>query len=356
MPVKVYEENECVKNHARELSALGNKPLIISGKSSAKANGSLDDVISALESQGKTYAYFNEVEENPSIETIMKAKEIGLRENCDYTIGIGGGSPMDAAKAIALMMANPEKGADFLDEKLSGAKCLPVVAIPTTCGTGSEVTGVSVLTRHAKKSKGSIPHKIYPAIALLDRKYLMKAPKNVINNTAVDALAHMIESYLNSNATDFSKMFVKEGMLYWRDCQKVLSGEEKLTEETAQKLLLASNYAGMAIAHTATSLPHGLSYYLTYDLGIPHGKACAYFLAGYLKEAPEKDQEIILEMSGFSNIEEFDNYITKVCELTPIPQDLLEKAATGIGSNEAKLKNCPFPVDMEAIKRIAGVK
>lgn len=356
MPVKVYEESNCVMAHARELSGMGIKPLIVTGKSSAKKNGSLDDVINALKSCGKNYAHFNKVEENPSIETIMEARDYGIEEGCDYVIGIGGGSPMDAAKAIALMMANPDKDALYLDTKVESFDCLPVAAVPTTCGTGSEVTGVSVLTRHKEKKKGSIPYRIYPQYAFLDAKYLMEAPENIINNTAIDALAHMIESYLNSNATDYSRMFVREGLRYWKECKKVLLGDEKLTLEYARKLMLASNYAGMAIAHTSTSVPHGLSYSLTYDLNIPHGKACAYFLGGYILEVSKEEQEDILAMMGFDSVMELNQFLIKVCGLEEVPKEILMESAMKVGTNEEKLKNCPFKADLDSVKRIAGVK
>ena len=152
MPTKVYNELDCVTKHSAELAALGTKALIVTGRSSSKKNGSLDDVITALETHRISYAVFSEVEENPSVETVMKARDLGLSSGADFVIGIGGGSPLDAAKAIAVMLQNPDKDWQYLYESTS-AKALPIAAIPTTCGTGSEVTGVAVLTRHDLKTR-----------------------------------------------------------------------------------------------------------------------------------------------------------------------------------------------------------
>lgn len=355
MPVLVYEGENCIKSHAAELAAFGRKAMIVTGRHSAKANGSLADVQAALDSYGISYTVFDEVEENPSVETILKARQVGVEERVDFVVGIGGGSPMDAAKAIALMVANADKDAAFMDEKVGNAACLPVVVVPTTCGTGSEVTGISVLTRHDRHTKASIAHRIYPKLALIDASYLKAAPMAVLCNTAADAFAHMVESYLNTAATDYSRMFVREGLMVWGRCKDVFSGKREPSMEDFRNMMNASTYAGMAIAHTGTSIPHGLSYYPTYELGVAHGKACAYFMEGYIREASKEDREEMLRLAGFSDVEELAAYLDGMCGLTPLPQELLERAAAGIASNDAKLKSCPYPADLQTLRRIAGL-
>ena len=153
MPVKVYEETNVIQNHAKEIAAFGKKALIVTGRRSAFANGSYADLTKALEQEGVSFAVYSEVEENPSVHTIMKARDFGVSEKVDFVIGIGGGSPLDASKAIALMIKKADKGADYLYKPDGDSKALPIVAIPTTCGTGSEVTPVSVLTDTEKQVK-----------------------------------------------------------------------------------------------------------------------------------------------------------------------------------------------------------
>ena len=139
MPTMVYQETDAVKKHAKELAALGKKAFLITGKHSSKVNGSLADVEEALKQERRSFVLFDRVEENPSVETVAEAAELGKQEGVDFVIGIGGGSPMDAAKAIALLIANPKETAKCLYEPKE-LKALPLAEVPTTAGTGSETT------------------------------------------------------------------------------------------------------------------------------------------------------------------------------------------------------------------------
>ena len=360
MPVKVYEEENCVQNRSSELCAAGSRALLVTGRNSARANGSLKDVTDVLEKGGVTYVLFDEVEENPSIETVMKARALGLQEGVDFVIGIGGGSPLDAAKAAALLLAHPAEGADYLyDTEKAGqtgkTAHLPLILIPTTCGTGSEVTGVSVLTIHARKTKSSLPHKIFADLALIDGKYLAAAPAHIIRNTAVDALGHLLESYYNSSATPYSRMCADAGLLAWSKIRRSLLelDERTLTKEEYMQLMRASAFAGMAIAQTGTSLPHALSYALTYDLHLPHGVAVGLFEAGYLRALPKEEQLIALNMAGFVSIEEWEEFFHIVCGEVVIPKEELQHTIDVVSSNPAKLAKAPFECTREVLERIA---
>ena len=282
MPVRVYDEAQSVSKHKEEIASFGNKALIVTGRSSAEKCGALGDILSALKEYGKEYAVYNRIEENPSVETIMDASAFGIAEKADFVIGIGGGSPLDAAKAIAFMIYRNSDNPDDLYDASLPADALDVIAVPTTCGTGSEVTGVSVLTVHAKNTKISIPHKIFPKLALIDGKYLMSAPHSMIVNTAVDAFAHMSESYLSKKADVYSQSAALTGMKLWAEVKDVLAEEREADAEDYAKLMRASTFGGIAIAQTGTSIPHALSYILTYDQKIPHGKAAGYFLGRFI--------------------------------------------------------------------------
>jgi alcohol dehydrogenase len=354
MPTHVYEETNCVAAHAAELAALGTKAMLVTGRHSAKANGSEADVVAALTAPRVPYCIFDEIEENPSIETVMKARNVALKEGVDFFIGIGGGSPMDAAKAIALMAKNSDKTEAILFENDPSADWYPVAAVPTTCGTGSEVTGVSVLTIHEKKTKSSIAYRIFPELALVDAKYLEQAPVKVLHNTAMDALCHLCESYVNASATDYSRMCAVKGLEVWSRSKAFLSDSSaEATAETYANLLRASTFAGMAIAQTGTSLPHGLSYGLTYYLGVPHGRACGQLQAGYLAEADPTDAELVVKTAGFESIEDLNDFFAASCGVVDVPEDTLEAIVAQLAANPAKLKAAPFDVDLEVLRRIA---
>lgn len=355
MPVKVYEEENCVKCHADEIAALGSRALIVTGRHSAKANGSLDDVTAVLDSRGIGWTQFSDIEENPSVETVMKARDFGIREQVDFVIGIGGGSPMDAAKAISLMIKNKDEDASFLYDSGAPTSVLPIVEIPTTCGTGSEVTAISVLTRHHLHTKASIAHRIFANLALIDSRYLSFASHRVLVNTSMDALAHMYESYINSKATDYSRALADAGLAIWKRSREVFLGEREAEAQDYTNMMNASMFAGMAIAHTGTSLPHGLSYALTYNSHMAHGKACGFFLPGYLREANPSDVSHVLKAAGFQDIDALEEYYEKTCGRDRVDASVLELSVSDLIENPAKMKAAPFDVDETVLRRIAGI-
>ena len=352
MPTRLYTGHNCVEAHADELGRLGTRALIVTGGSSSRKNGALDDVTAVLGKNGYVWEVFDEVEENPSVETVMKAAEMGIRMKADCVIGIGGGSPLDAAKAAALMAANPDKDEVFL---CKGGKPynepLPVAAIPTTCGTGSEVTAVSVLTYHDRRTKGSIPFKIFPKLALCDGKYLRFAPKTLIINTALDALAHLVESRLCSGADTYSLMCADSGLVCWSKQLDLLRNLHEPTDSELDSLMAASSIAGMAIAQTGTGIPHGLSYTLTYEAHVPHGKACAVFIPGFIAECGSAGEEVVHE-AGFASLEDMKAFIRSITGGFS-DKELLTAAAESVLGAEAKLRSAPFSADRESVMRIA---
>ena len=353
-PSNVYLERNCVQNHKEELTALGTRAFIVTGRHSSKANGSLDDVLSVLQESGIPYEIFSDIEENPSVETVVKAAELGKAFQADFVIGIGGGSPLDASKAIALLIANPEETADCLYAG-KNIKPLPIAAVPTTCGTGSEVTPNAVLTLHHLKTKKSISYHLYPDLALIDGKYLAKASRNLLINTATDALAHCIESRLHAKANIYNHMFSEYGLKLWSKIVPYLKEESPLDEDAYELLMLASTVAGMAIAQTTTSLPHALSYEITYNHGVPHGKACGIFLAAYMQEyakTKEDDVKQVLSLLGFASLEDFRQFLAELLGVVTISKEELQAYSQGMMKNASKLSTYPFPIDLDGITRI----
>lgn len=351
MPTLVYHEQNCVKQHSKELASIGTKALIVTGRHSSKQNGSLRDVEQALTEHGIPYVIFDEIEENPSVETVMKARKIGIAEKVDFVIGVGGGSPMDASKAIALMITNKEAQASILYEAVE-LPCIPVVAVPTTAGTGSEVTPYAILTLHEQKTKRSISHKIFPVLALVDSTYLMTASRECLVCTAVDALSHLVESYLNTNANHMNRMYSEAGLRLWSQVKEALHNNE-LNAKVYETLMEASMLGGMAIAHTGTSLPHGMSYAITYELGLAHGKAVGIFLAGYVRLfQDEQAVNMVLQTLGFETVEAFEQYLKELLGEVIISTELLEQDVNDLLSNKAKLANYPYEVQFEDLYRM----
>lgn len=354
MPTKVICEKNAVLNHGHLLKALGKTALIVTGKNSSRKNGSLDDVINTLNNINMKFYVFDEVEENPSTETIEKIRNFSNNKDIDVVIGIGGGSPMDASKAASVLIANPNMKVQdlFTAEEFNS---LPVVAVPTTAGTGSETTPYSILTDHSIKNKLAIKTKLFPVLAFIDASYLMDTPKEVTINTAIDALSHLIEGYLSTAANLFSNALAESGMSIFRECMDYLN-EDKLSFEVREKLLIASSIAGMVIAQSGTSLPHGMGYPLTYNHNIPHGMANGLLLKEYLSSYQGHDCERtnkILTILGFNTLKQLGDYISKLSTVhIKISREELETYAKYMISNEAKLKNHPFKVTYEEILAI----
>ena len=336
--------------------------LLVCGGQSARRSGLLDRVEQSLTQAGLTCRVFAGIHPNPRLFQVREGVQAALEFGADLILAVGGGSVIDAAKAIALLIANPQEDAGCLYEP-KDLKALPVIAIPTTCGTGSEVTPNAVLTRHAFKTKKSISYNIYPELALVDGKYLASANGRLLIHTAVDALAHCVESRLHAKANVYNHMFSEYGLSLWGKLAPVLeqiaAGPDavpsSLSDEDLESFMLASTVAGMAIAQTTTSLPHAISYEITYNHGVPHGKACGIFLAAYMDEYARNNPEYVnrvLSLLGFDSTESFGEYLRRLLGSVAITEEECNLYADNIMANASKLSTYPFPIDREAILRI----
>lgn len=312
MPADSYFGRGCVLAHKEALLPLGKKALIVTGRRSAKVNGAQKDMTDALEQIGTAWVLFDEIGENPDLETVARGAAFGCEAGADFVIGIGGGSPMDASKAIAVLMANEGASTDILFAEPK-AKAVPVVAVPTTAGTGSEVTQYAIMTIHEKRTKSAIAQKVFAAVSFLDGKYMDALSPEITNNTAVDALTHLIESYLSVNASFLSEKIVEMGLSIFKDCMEDMK-KGVYSCETRDKLLLASAIGGVAIAQTSTSIPHCLGYSLTYEKNIAHGRANGMVTQGYLELFPAGDKKVrqLLDSLGFENTVELGAFLKEV--------------------------------------------
>lgn len=304
MPTRLYFGKNCIEEAGTVWSTLGKKALIVTGRHSAKANGSQDAITASLKRYGVDWVVFDEVEPNPSIDTVRRAADMGKREHVDFVIGIGGGSPMDAAKVIALLCTN-----DIDDTVLFTGpyeKTLPIVTVATTSGTGSEVTKVGVLTNpHAGTKQSVNTPVIFPAVSFCDPTFTYSVSPTVTIDTAVDALSHAIEGYVSKKSTPISDAWAEEAMRFIGLHLKNL--DDTVSEAAREDLMYGSTLAGITIAQTGTTLVHSMGYELTYYKGYSHGRANGMLLPGYMKllahTVPDKVEKIwdILGLSGLSD-------------------------------------------------------
>ena len=301
MPTKIYSGKDCVIKNASVFASFGKRALIVTGKKSAKLSGALDDVLNVLFKNNIEHQIFDKVLSNPTVECCYEGGKVAKDYKAEFIIAIGGGSPLDAAKAIAMYATNDIEPLDIYNGEQEN-KPLPIIAIPTTAGTGSEVTQYSVLTVHSQETKkGFSTPDTFARVSFLDAKYTLSLPINVTIDTAVDALSHALESVLNKDTTILSELYAKESIkLFGKALGALTKGE--LDYKTRENLLFASTYAGIAIAQTRTSVVHSMGYPLTYYKGLSHGYANGVLLPTFIEMCEKVNPDLVHELLGYMNL------------------------------------------------------
>ncbi len=321
MPTRIISGEDCIIGNPEAFGSNGQTALIVTGQRSAKANGALADVESALEKQNIEYYIYDKVMSNPTVECAYEGAEIAKKVGANFVVVIGGGSPMDAGKAIALLAVQDIDEMSLFAGRYED-RSLPVVAVPTTAGTGSEVTQYAVLTDNQDKTKKGIGcQSLFPRVSFLDAKYMKNLSAEITVNTAIDVLSHAMEGMLSVRASTISDSLARESI------SKVMNYADQLTEakksrsiqgidlDMRNELLQASCLAGMVIAQTGTIAVHALGYSLTYFKGIDHGRANGLVFSEYLEIVQEKNIELaskILIATGFDSVHQFKLFMDKL--------------------------------------------
>lgn len=350
-PTKIIFGKNCVKENKNIITGAGKKAYIITYNIPGK-HYALDGVKEILDEAGIKYIVDTSIEENPSMETVDRAAKIGKENKVDFMIGIGGGSPIDAAKAIGVLINKPTKSAAdlFSGEQLQS---LPLLAIPTTAGTGAEVAQWAVLTRNDIGTKQAISPKIFPEYAFIDAGYLMEMPVRLSRATALDALCHNIESYVSTASSYLSRSICEIAFRLFSECVDAMK-TDAYTYEVREKQMLISVIGGLVNTQTGSCLPHGMSYALTHNKKIPHGLACALLIKEYLAifKNTEKVSKI-MALTGFKSIEEFGVFIDSLLELrVKVTEEELEEYATEFSAQKHRFKRHPEPAGKAEVLQI----
>ena len=323
MPVEIIFGKDCVLNNKDRFDGY-NKIFIVTGKSSAKSSGALNDMLNILSDSKADFYIYDKIQENPLLSTCYDGGKTAAGFGADLIVGIGGGSSLDAAKAIAFFAANPGVEPNDIYNPPYENQSLPIFSIPTTAGTGSEANPYAILTLDGQDLKKTFSYvKSYAEIAFLDPKYTMSMPYNITVSTALDALCHCIESLLSVKSTPFSEIYANLGIKsVYRNLEKLMNLKDKPISEIdyaiREELLLGSLCGGVAINTTGTCFPHPMGYNLTLLNGLPHGKACAIFIGELLDM-----HEDIIKTNGMRDV--FGTPIEKVKETIRILADYHEK-------------------------------
>lgn len=280
--VDLYSEENSVLNNKIAFGEPGERCLIVTSLSAAKKSGALADVTKALENYDIHYEIFNEVKQNPSIRSCIIAGKKANEFKADYIIGIGGGSALDAAKITAVVANNPDIDEDSIYSQSWANNPLPFILVSTTAGTGSEVTNVAVITNSQGQKQSIKNDLLYARYAFGDPRYTQTMPVNIEVSTAIDAFAHLLESYFSNNATEESRKISVDGIKLLYPYLKRLNEDDLLTMQERKEIYDASILGGRAIDITGTVFCHKIGYYFTENFKIPHGFASALFLNGLI--------------------------------------------------------------------------
>ncbi len=304
LPARVCFGNGAIAENLPGIAELGEKPLIVTGRKSVFDSGLFSRITTILEQSRIAWEAFSEVPPEPEVDDVERGAEYCRRHKCDCVLAVGGGSAMDVGKSIAVLATNPGGLRSYFGESKFSSSPLPIVAVPTTSGTGSEVTRYAVIIDSQSQSKKTLAGDgVIPALAILDPSLLSSLPVKLTAATALDALTHGMESFISTRADYFSRLLSLESvrLLYRYLPQLNTRLETAASEKIREKLLLASLLAGMALNRTGTVVLHGMGYSLTLRYSLHHGTANGLLLPyvfDFLKENGYHDEIKILENIG----------------------------------------------------------
>ena len=273
-----YHGAGAIREIPAEAKARGFKKALIACGPSILKHGVVAKVTDLLDAEGLEYAIYSDIKANPTIENVRSGVEAFKAAGADYIIAIGGGSPMDTAKAIGIIINNPEFADVRSLEGVAPTKkpCVPIIAVPTTAGTAAEVTINYVITDVERRRKFVCvdPHDM-PIIAVVDPEMMDSMPKGLTASTGMDALTHAIEGYTTKAAWEMTDMFhLKAIELISKNLRAAVAGESAGREGMA----LGQYIAGMGFSNVGLGIAHSMAHTLGAVYDTPHGVACAMML------------------------------------------------------------------------------
>ena len=272
---------------ARELgavaAALGRRALLVTGRSALRAAGITDRLVESLRAGGVRVELFEGVEPEPGVETVDRGREAFERGRCDMVVAAGGGSALDVGKAVAALAAGSAPTREYYSRRPLPSRFAPSVTVPTTSGTGSEVTPVSVLGDASAGLKHSLRGpSLLPAAAVVDAELTVTCPADVTASAGMDALTQAVESYLSRLATPLTDALALHAVeLIWLNILAAYQhGEDRSAREA---MSYGSLLAGMALANARLGAVHGMAHPIGWRYRLRHGVVCAALLPHVLR-------------------------------------------------------------------------
>ena len=307
LPVNIQFGWNKVDNIADFAAPYGKKALIVTGRTSAKKSGLYDRVVAKLETAHIDYVLFDQVDANPLTTTALEGAALAKSESCDMVIAIGGGSIMDCAKGIAFMAVNDGDINDYIFNRKTSDNALPLIVIPTTCGTGSEGNGFGVLTNPETGDKKSLRcNAIVPKVSIVDPAVMGTMPPHVLASVGFDALCHNIEAYTSKTAQPFTDalsyyavtLLAQYLVPLYKHVKATAEGKPAVLNENQltkawESVTLASTIGGMVINTAGVTLAHGMEHPASGLKDITHGVGLAVI------------EPVVVEYTWSANLDKF---------------------------------------------------
>jgi len=349
----------------------GEKVMIVTDKGVTGA-GLIQPAEKSLKESSIEYAIFDAVESDPRYEIVAECLEQIHREKVNLIVGIGGGSPIDIAKTSAVMATNKGNITEYFGIDLVPKPGLLTIMVPTTAGTGSEVTPIAILSDEGEKlKKGIISPYLFPSVAILDPELTLGLPPNITASTGMDALIHAIEAYTSVNATDMTDILAFRAMeLLYQNIRTAYANGNNLLARSS--MMEGSLLAGMAFANAGVTAVHAFAYPIGAEFHIPHGVAntlmlphvMRFNLLGNLPKFAEISEAFDLSTESFDGLraaEMFVEAIERLAEDLRVPRHLAEfgvtegdisRLAEGVMKVTRLLANNPRTLTLEDAKEI----
>lgn len=311
------------------------RPLVVTDKSLFNL-GALNPLTAVLEREGIQYAFFSDVVFNPTVATVEAALKAYKESGCDCLVAFGGGSPMDTAKAVGARVARPKKQLNKMKGILKVRKKIPyLIAVPTTCGTGSETTLAAVIVDDKTRHKYAInDFPLIPKAAVLDARVIATLPPSLVASTGLDALTHAVEAFIGKSTTKSTRRDALEaiGLIF----ENIVNAYEK-DQNALAAMLKASHLAGRAFTKSYVGYVHALAHALGGAYNLPHGLANAVLLPVVLREYGKYARKKLAKIAR----------ITGIADKTVNDAEAAEKLITHIEYLEERLS---IPKGFDCIK------
>ncbi len=369
---KIITGMKSIATLPEEIRLLGGKRVFIFTDEGIIKAGICEQVLQILEGTVESVSVFGNVPPEPPLETIDECLALAREARCDLIIGLGGGSAMDVAKVISVLLTNDKSLAQMIGVNLVDVRGIPKILIPTSAGTGSEVTPIVILTDQAENlKKGVVSDFLFPETAILDPELTISLPPGATAASGMDALIHAVEAYTSVNATPMTDhLAVRAIQLVAANIRSAWANGNNL--EARMNMLEGSLLAGQAFANAGVTAVHAFAYPLGGEFHVPHGVSNAVMLCAVLRfnmianlekfaslgrllcpDVASQDNKVCAE-AGICFLEGLivDLQLPRTLRELKIPQDAIPRMAEGVMKVTRLLANNPRKITLEDAKKI----